>query len=688
MTETLKVGLIGCGTLTESVHLPTVVSLPELFEVTACFDREQHRAEQLAKRAGAASTQLDALLASVDVVAISGAEYRRAREVVAACRSGIRAVLVDLPVGLTASEVEFCADVARGSGTPVLVHTPHAYDPSWLWALDTAGPLLDDLVLARVTTAAAPDEALTASLVEPIAPPAFDPDAAYTTISSAVAMAGVGAPAEVKEIIGHLRRTLIHDLATVRAVLAAPIRIDHVAVFDGGLEVWLRDSRDRSAQLTTYRHGLRRTDWRVELLGKTGRVAVELPPTTLAGAAATATTTDAQGRRESSALAESGHRAGWRRLHAAASGCSALGTTLDDALADMRLAEDICRWRPDRDQAASRQRAEMPVAVFGAGVFAAVHLCTAAGRGKVRRVVSRTRASAEPRAALVGAEPAAENDPGVLDDVAAVVVAGPPRTHAAQALAALERGLPVLVEKPMTLTVGEARLVAAEVARRRGRLAYGENWAFRADIQLAAELARSRGITEIEVTASWLVPTWGDYLSPSHGGGVLYDSGAHAVELARLLLGRPVAVDVSAALAAAPTGVDRAARVEIRFRGAMRALVDVAWNRGPLHVKAAANGFLLELAPKARLVVDGMQVPLPEAGGLAGFLAADGILGEHAALTGHGPVLAGVRDGLAVMEIIAAAYSSAGSGRPVSLPFEGDLTSSPYELWRAGQTCS
>ena len=45
----------------------------------------------------------------------------------------------------------------------------------------------------------------------------------------------------------------------------------------------------------------------------------------------------------------------------------------------------------------------------------------------------------------------------------------------------------------------------------------------------------------------------------------------------------------------------------------------------------------------------------------------------------------GVQDGLATMEIIAAAYWSAGIGRPVGLPFAGPLELTPWELWQGPQ---
>ena len=75
-------------------------------------------------------------------------------------------------------------------------------------------------------------------------------------------------------------------------------------------------------------------------------------------------------------------------------------------------------------------------------------------------------------------------------DLEAVSVAVPTTDHAAVAAAALERGLAVLVEKPMTATVAEAERLA-EVAARSGRLlAVGHTERFNPAVRGAAAKVR------------------------------------------------------------------------------------------------------------------------------------------------------------------------------------------------------
>src|SRR6266567_100632 len=74
-------------------------------------------------------------------------------------------------------------------------------------------------------------------------------------------------------------------------------------------------------------------------------------------------------------------------------------------------------------------------------------------------VQSREKAKAAKIARDFGAKHACTTveDLLALQDLDAVIVSSTPNVHYVQARAALERGLHVLVEKPMTFTVAEAR---------------------------------------------------------------------------------------------------------------------------------------------------------------------------------------------------------------------------------------
>jgi predicted dehydrogenase len=138
-------------------------------------------------------------------------------------------------------------------------------------------------------------------------------------------------------------------------------------------------------------------------------------------------------------------------------------------------------------------------------------------------------------------------------EVDAAVVATPNALHAPQAVALLEAGVHVLVEKPMAVTVAECdRMVAASRASG-ASLMVAHCWRFRDEVvalrdRIAAgdlgEVVKTRGYG---VHANWGPEGW--FTDPElAGGGALPDMGVHAIDTARFLLGDPEPVRVCAAI--------------------------------------------------------------------------------------------------------------------------------------------
>ncbi|HEX8275690.1 MAG TPA: Gfo/Idh/MocA family oxidoreductase [Longimicrobiaceae bacterium] len=127
------------------------------------------------------------------------------------------------------------------------------------------------------------------------------------------------------------------------------------------------------------------------------------------------------------------------------------------------------------------------------------------------------------------------------------VVATPNRTHVPLALAALEAGLPVVVDKPFAATAADAlRVVGA--ARERGLLlTVYQNRRWDGDFLTVAGLVREGRLGPVARFESrferWRpVPKggWRESAAPEEAGGVLYDLGSHLVDQALVLFG-PVA---------------------------------------------------------------------------------------------------------------------------------------------------
>jgi predicted dehydrogenase len=142
-------------------------------------------------------------------------------------------------------------------------------------------------------------------------------------------------------------------------------------------------------------------------------------------------------------------------------------------------------------------------------------------------------------------------DHGGLD---AISVAVPTFLHAPIAVAAQERGIHVLSEKPIARNAAEGQAMV-DAARKAGRvLDVAFNHRRRGDIQALKGVIDAGGLGRpYYAKASWLrrsgIPTLGSWFTNPElaGGGPLADIGVHALDYALHLLGEPKVVAVSAA---------------------------------------------------------------------------------------------------------------------------------------------
>ncbi|WP_459644980.1 Gfo/Idh/MocA family protein [Kineococcus sp. NUM-3379] len=146
-------------------------------------------------------------------------------------------------------------------------------------------------------------------------------------------------------------------------------------------------------------------------------------------------------------------------------------------------------------------------------------------------------------------------------DVDVVYVATPHAQHHEVALAAVEAGKHVLVEKAFTLTGGQAREVVA-AARARGVFACEAMWArWQPGVVRLRELLAAGEIGEVRhVSASFGFPLPFDpahrLLDPAQGGGALLDLGVYPLSFASMVLGVPQEVRATGTVGS--TGVDEA----------------------------------------------------------------------------------------------------------------------------------
>jgi predicted dehydrogenase len=185
-------------------------------------------------------------------------------------------------------------------------------------------------------------------------------------------------------------------------------------------------------------------------------------------------------------------------------------------------------------------------------------------------VQSRERQKAERIARDFGAQNACTGIDKLLaiPDLDGVIVSTTPNVHYAQAKAALQRGLHVLVEKPMTFTAAEARELVAIAAQKNLQLLISCPWHFTAHSLEARRLIQSGALGEIKMISVlmtnpidkllrginttpthgaekvYVEPCPGSYNDPAiAGGGQIYCQVSHAAAYLTFLTGlRPAEV--------------------------------------------------------------------------------------------------------------------------------------------------
>ena len=178
-------------------------------------------------------------------------------------------------------------------------------------------------------------------------------------------------------------------------------------------------------------------------------------------------------------------------------------------------------------------------------------------------------------------------DVRVVGDVEAVladpaiglmVIATPNDLHAPLARRAIEAGLAVVVDKPFTVTVAEARALQTLSEETGGFLTVFHNRAWDADFLTIQQLIRDRRlgrITRFESHFSRFRPQVRDRWRerPGPGAGIWYDLGPHLADQALRVMGRPVALSADIATVRTGGGADDWFHVVMRFADDSRAIL-------------------------------------------------------------------------------------------------------------------
>jgi predicted dehydrogenase len=235
------------------------------------------------------------------------------------------------------------------------------------------------------------------------------------------------------------------------------------------------------------------------------------------------------------------------------------------------------------------------VGCVGTGFIAGKHLNALAGFDDVEvvAVADAVPERAQQAADRIGAR--AHGDGLALldgEDLDAVWLCVPPFAHGALEAAAIDRGIPFFVEKPLAADLAVARTVADRVAERGLATAVGYHWRHLGPVQRAAELLA--GSPAQLVTGYWLdkTPAVGWWPNRDSSGSQVIEQTTHIFDLARHLVGEVANVAAAERPAAEGKGdVPAAASALLRFAsgavGSISSARVLGWrHRVALHVIA------------------------------------------------------------------------------------------------------
>jgi predicted dehydrogenase len=287
-------------------------------------------------------------------------------------------------------------------------------------------------------------------------------------------------------------------------------------------------------------------------------------------------------------------------------------------------------------------------------------------------------------------------------DVELVVVGLPNAFHARVATDCARAGKHLVVEKPMCVTLEELQVLRAAVREAGVVCGYAEELCFVPKYVKAKALIDAGALGKVfyvrqrEAHGGPYSPWFFDRTLA--GGGITMDMGCHSIACCRWLLGKPRATAVTAHMGTyvhgAVTRLEDHVVVTVEFEGGRFATCESAWTLkgGMVSVAEAwgeAGSVTADMLKGTALEVHSEEgVP----GGEVGWQTVDW---EWAWQNGYPQEMAHfvdcarrgvvptetIDDAEAVLEIMLAAYHSAGTGRRVALPFRPAGVERPVDLW-------
>ena len=276
-----------------------------------------------------------------------------------------------------------------------------------------------------------------------------------------------------------------------------------------------------------------------------------------------------------------------------------------------------------------------------------------------------------------------------------VIVASPPRFHAAQAIAAMQSGAHVLVEKPLCITVSEAEAIEACAKQTRRQFTMGVQRRQSRAMRAVKQFIQDGELGTVYHSRVWaghiMSYAWGQYHHRKEMslGGVLAATTVHTLDACLWLIGAPEPLTVTASTfrrldkmksphvsfegTATDSTVEDFGHAHVRFADGSSMSIEGNWLMHPTkHGNGfeilGVNGVARDVAPYVELEEGTKVIPYefnheeePD----------DAVRQEHVefidAIRGNGIPIVSFQEALTVQKILVGIYTSAESGKEVSV---------------------
>lgn len=283
--DQIRVGIVGCGEVTQIIHLPSLYRLSDQFTVTAICDVSPTVLEGVGTKWNVAKRYVhyQDLLSdpNVDAVLVANPHIYHAEVVIAACGAG-KHVLVEKPAALNLPEADAMQAAQERAGVVVQVGYMRRYAPAFEQACQIVAKMQAkrDIRLARVHDVIGHNP----QIIEPTSRVIRGKkDITKEMVAEAKKIEAEGVAVAIGKASKEMQRAYSlmlglssHDLSAMRELLGMPKKVLHATQRSGGMYLTATfDYGDYVCQFDTGVDTLPRFDANLEVFGEKKYVRVQ-----------------------------------------------------------------------------------------------------------------------------------------------------------------------------------------------------------------------------------------------------------------------------------------------------------------------------------------------------------------------------------------------------------------------------